>query len=81
MKECFEHDLIMPYPVLTEKNGEFVAQFKGTVVVQPRSTVVLAGGKAIDTSKFNSDKSITDEDLKNLLEQPLWTKAKGKPKK
>ena len=25
VKECFEHELIMPYPVLTEKPGEFVA--------------------------------------------------------
>lgn len=72
VKECYDHDLIMPYPVLTEKNGEFVAQFKATVAVLPRSTVVLAGGKAIDCSKFNSDKSITDEGVKTLLEQDLW---------
>jgi hypothetical protein len=25
VKECLEHDLMMGYPVLTEKNGEFVA--------------------------------------------------------
>lgn len=33
VKECLEHNLIMDYPVLQEKAGEFVAQFKGTVVV------------------------------------------------
>ena len=56
VKECFEHELIMPYPVLSEKRGEFVAQFKATVAVLPRSTAVLSGGAPIDVSKFNSDK-------------------------
>lgn len=81
VKECFEHDLLMPYPVLSEKQGEFVAQFKATVAVLPRSTAVLAGGAPIDVSKFNSEKSITDADLKTLLEQDLWKKNTGKGKK
>jgi len=25
VKECLEHELLMPYQVLTEKKGEFVA--------------------------------------------------------
>lgn len=81
IKECFEHDLIMPYPVLSEKQGEFVAQFKATVAVLPRSTVVLAGGAPLDLSKFKSEKSITDEGLKTLLQQDLWKKNTGKGKK
>lgn len=32
-KECITHDLLMAYPVLTDKPGEFVAQFKATVAV------------------------------------------------
>ena len=54
VKECMEHDLLMPYPVLTEKPGEFVAQFKATVCVLPKSTAVIAGGKAIDLSNVKS---------------------------
>ena len=50
VKECVSHDLMSDYPVLTEKPGEFVAQFKATVAVQPKSTAILAGGKAIDRS-------------------------------
>lgn len=42
--ECVAHDLITGYPVLIEKPGEYVAQFKCTIAVQPTSTVVLAGG-------------------------------------
>jgi len=33
VRECINHDMILPYPVLAEKPGEFVAQFKATVVV------------------------------------------------
>ena len=33
VRECINHDMILPYPVLCEKPGEFVAQFKATVVV------------------------------------------------
>jgi len=38
----------MSYPVLTEKKGEVVAQFKGTVCIQPKSTAILCGPVAID---------------------------------
>jgi methionine aminopeptidase len=31
--ECTKHDLLTAYPVLIEKPGEFVAQFKTTVAV------------------------------------------------
>ena len=67
VKECLEHDLMMPYPVLQDKPGEFVAQFKATVCVLPRSTAVIAGGKAIDLENCKSDKAVTDEGLKALL--------------
>ena len=32
VRECMEHGLIMDYPILQEKAGETVAQFKATVV-------------------------------------------------
>ena len=33
VRECINHDMLVPYPVLSERPGEFVAQFKATVVV------------------------------------------------
>lgn len=33
VKECMEHELLMEYPVLTDKPDNYVAQFKATVVV------------------------------------------------
>lgn len=81
VRECLGHDLLVPYPVLTEKNGEFVAQFKATVVVQPRSTAIVAGGAPLDVSKYTTDNKVTDEELKALLAQDLWKKEKVKKAK
>lgn len=76
VRECLNHDMLVPYPVLSEAKGEFVAHFKATVVVQPRSTAVIAGGAALDTSKITSEHSVSDPELKTLLAQDLWKKQK-----
>lgn len=78
VRECLNHDMLIPYPVLAEKQGEFVAQFKGTVVVQPRSTAVIAGNTPIDLNRFQSDKSVQDPELQALLAKDLWKKEKPK---
>jgi len=36
--ECLKHGLVQPYPVLYEKAGEFISQFKFTVFVLPSMT-------------------------------------------
>lgn len=43
VKECGDHEMLVAYPVLTEKSGEFVAEFFTTVAVLPRSTSVICG--------------------------------------
>tara|TARA_B110000503_G_C7025326_1_gene361551 strand:+ start:337 stop:816 length:480 start_codon:yes stop_codon:yes gene_type:complete len=63
VKECLNHDLIMPYPVLTEKAGEFVAQFKATVCVQPKSTAILCGARAMSRDGLDCDTKIKNADL------------------
>ena len=35
VSECSKHELLTSYPVLVERNGEFVAHFKGTVLILP----------------------------------------------
>ncbi len=51
VKECLAHDLLVDYPVLSEKKGEFIAQFKATIAIQPKSVAILAGGRAL----YNGD--------------------------
>lgn len=36
VNECSKHELLNNYPVLVERNGEFVAHFKGTVLILPQ---------------------------------------------
>jgi hypothetical protein len=80
VKECVDHDLLTGYPVLTEKAGEFVVQFMSTIAVLPRSTVVLAGDLPL-VSRFESEKSIADLELKALIDSDLWKKEDKKKRK
>ena len=77
VKECVDHDLLTGYPVLTEKTGEFVAQFKSTIAVLPRSTVVLAGDIPL-AARYESDKKIADGELATLIASDLWKKEDKK---
>lgn len=78
VKECVAHDLLTAYPVLVEKNGEIVAQFKCTIAVLPKSTVILAGDVPFPVERFETDKKITDQELIALLESDLWKKEDKK---
>jgi hypothetical protein len=65
--ECLQHELLHPYPILAEKKGELVAQFKYTIAVRKEGPLVLAGN-LVDLTKFQSDFKITDEAILKLLE-------------
>lgn len=39
VKECMEHELLTPYPVMIEKNDDCVAHFKYTVLMTNASTI------------------------------------------
>lgn len=76
--ECVKHDLMEPYPVYYEKEGEFVAEFKFTVLIMPNNTMKITG-LPVDFEAYQSENSITDEATKALLALSLVTKKK-KPK-
>lgn len=80
VKECLDHDLLLPYPVLQEKAGETVAQFKSTVAVLPRSTAVLAGNLPFDEGRFDNENSLQSEEVKALVTRELWKKDDKKKK-
>ena len=81
VRECSNHDMLIAYPVLTEKSGEFVAQFKCTIAMLPRSATVLAGDLPFDEKRFESDKSIKNEEVQKLLASDLWKKEDKKKAK
>jgi len=78
--ECINHDLLHMYPVLTEKAGDFVAQFKATVVLLPTGTLVL-GEPAFDESLYETTYKIEDKEILDLLAQSLDRKKAKKEKK
>lgn len=80
ISEATKHDLFHPYPVLTEKAGEFVAQFKCTVVILKNGAQVISG-LPIDTSLFKTENKITDENLLKILATSLDKKDQKKDKK
>lgn len=49
--------------------------------MQPKSTVILCGGKALNKAGIDSDKKIKDADLAKLVASDLWKKEKEDKKK
>jgi len=73
--ECVTHKLVNPYPVLYEKTGELVAQFKYTVIVMPNGPSKITG---IPFEAAHYENKI------DMTEQPeikAWLDATKKPSK
>lgn len=66
VKECLQHDLLIPYPVLADKAGTFVAVFRTTVMITKGKTTALTG-LPVDDAQFKTEHSIKDEQILALL--------------
>lgn len=66
VKEALEHELLQGFPVLTEKEGNVVAQFKITVMLLQGGTISITG-LPIEEAKFKTENKVTDEALIALL--------------
>lgn len=64
--EMVRNQLVQPYPVLSERNGSFVAQFKFTVVIGPNATIQITG-LPLDMSSVHPSQQIKDTELTALL--------------
>ncbi|XP_037784252.1 proliferation-associated protein 2G4-like [Penaeus monodon] len=78
--ECVSHKLIDPYPVLWERKGEFVAQFKFTVLLMPGGQHRITG-LPFDLELFESQHKIEDPELKQLIISSVSNKNSKKKKK
>ncbi|CAF3260127.1 unnamed protein product [Rotaria socialis] len=77
--ECAKHDLVEPYPVYQEKDGEFVAEFKFTLLLMPSGQMKITG-LPIDLDLYESEYKM-DGDIKQLLTSSTQKKKKNKKKK
>jgi len=66
LTECVKNELLHPYPVMTEKKGDIVAQFKYTVAIRKEGPFIISG-LPVDTSKFKSEYSIEDAEINEKL--------------
>lgn len=72
LAECVKNELLHPYPVLAEKKGDIVAQFKYTVAIRKEGPLIICGN-TIDLAKYSSEHKIADENVLKSLEVPLDT--------
>ncbi|ORX93563.1 Creatinase/aminopeptidase [Basidiobolus meristosporus CBS 931.73] len=70
LQECVNHQLLTPYPIYTEKRGEYVAQFKLTVVLTPKGPQRLTSLPALPY--IHSDYTVPENsELKQILAAPV----------
>jgi len=78
--ECAKHELLQPFNVLHEKEGEFVAQFKFTVMLMANGPLRITTGP-FEPELFKSEHDVQDPELKVLLQSSASRKAQKKKKK
>eukprot|EP00188_Purpureofilum_apyrenoidigerum_P000862 Plantae.Rhodophyta-Purpureofilum_apyrenoidigerum.ctg14320.p1 GENE.Plantae.Rhodophyta-Purpureofilum_apyrenoidigerum.ctg14320~~Plantae.Rhodophyta-Purpureofilum_apyrenoidigerum.ctg14320.p1 ORF type:complete len:429 (+),score=130.61 Plantae.Rhodophyta-Purpureofilum_apyrenoidigerum.ctg14320:95-1288(+) len=78
MSELINHNLVVGYPVLFERNGEIVGRIKFTALLMPSQTIRIT---TVEKPAAKSEIEVTDKVLKDLLAQEVETKKKKKKKK
>ncbi|XP_062872147.1 proliferation-associated protein 2G4b [Trichomycterus rosablanca] len=78
--ECTKHELLLPYTILHEKEGEYVAQFKFTVLLMPNGPLRITSSY-YDPELYKSEHEVQDPELKALLQSSISRKAQKKKKK
>ncbi|XP_061893962.1 proliferation-associated protein 2G4-like [Entelurus aequoreus] len=78
--ECAKHELLQPFSVLHEKEGELVAQFKFTVLLMPNGPHRITNFP-FEPELYKSEHEVQDPELKTLLQSSASRKAQKKKKK
>mmetsp|Transcript_12416 Transcript_12416/g.29240 ORF Transcript_12416/g.29240 Transcript_12416/m.29240 type:complete len:387 (+) Transcript_12416:154-1314(+) len=77
--EAKRHELLHDYPVLKEREGQFVAQFKFTVLLLPGGTKRITG-LPLGEGQVASSLSVKDEEMKKILATSANPKKSKKKK-
>ncbi|XP_075997269.1 proliferation-associated protein 2G4-like [Genypterus blacodes] len=78
--ECARHELLQPFSVLHEKEGEFVAQFKFTVLLMANGPHRITNGP-LEPELYQSEHEVQDPELMTLLQSSASRKTQKKKKK
>ena len=74
--ECVRGNVVRQYEVIGSADAEPVSRLFTTVAITKNGLTVLGGPPALDLEKVKSDKKIEDQELLDILAQPLNKKAK-----
>ena len=77
--EPSNHKVVLPYDIYTDKDGEYIAQYFTTFAIT-KNGIVKYTSPVFDPELYQSEKSITDEDVLAVLNQPLKTQKKAAKK-
>uniref|UniRef100_A0A8C5G7K5 Peptidase M24 domain-containing protein n=1 Tax=Gouania willdenowi TaxID=441366 RepID=A0A8C5G7K5_GOUWI len=78
--ECAKHELLQPFSVLHEKEGEVVAQFKFTVLLMANGPLRITSS-LFEPELYKSEHEVEDAELKALLQSSASRKTQKKKKK
>jgi len=78
MTELVKHEMVHPYPVLYEKDGETVAHVKYTALLTAKGLVQITG---VASPPVASEFAVDDEEVQAILSRQLVKKKKKKKKK
>lgn len=81
--ECTNHEIVLAYDIMEEKQGQYIAQFFTTFAVT-KNGIVKYTSPSFDTDLYKSDKSVQDEEIAKMIATPLpepKKKSKKKPVK
>uniref|UniRef100_A0A8C4EWW4 Proliferation-associated 2G4, a n=1 Tax=Dicentrarchus labrax TaxID=13489 RepID=A0A8C4EWW4_DICLA len=76
--ECAKHELLQPFSVLQEKEGECVAQFKFTVLLMANGPHRITNGP-FDPELYKSEHEVQDAELKVKIASKTAENATGQP--
>ncbi|KAI9361625.1 peptidase M24, structural domain-containing protein [Zopfochytrium polystomum] len=77
LQECQNHGLITPYQVYYEKEDKEIAHLIMTVLILPTGPQKVTGAAWVP-QVVKSEKSVQNESVKELLQQPIKISAKSK---
>ncbi|XP_060925023.1 proliferation-associated protein 2G4a [Limanda limanda] len=78
--ECAKHELLQPFSVLHEKEGEIVAQFKFTVLLMANGPHRITNGP-FNPESYKSEHEVQDPELRTLLQSSASRRTQKKKKK
>lgn len=78
--ESVNHLIVLPYDIVTEKDGEYVAQFFTTFAIT-KNGIIKFTSPSFDADLYKTEKTLGDEAITQLISEPLKKSAKKKKSK